>query len=243
MTRTATFDFSDQRVFVTGGSNGIGLAIADAFQHAGAWVTITGTKAGAKDYPSDLGKFTYHQLDMGDGDKIVQLMAAQDGVDILINCAGTALGPMEYQDEGWARILEINLTGSQRMAMAARPHLAAAKGIIINIASMSSYAGFPHAPAYGASKTAIVSLTKSLAVAWAEQGIRVNAIAPGWVDTNLTKPAQADSERNETIIARTPMDRWGAAGEMTGAVLFLCSAAAGFITGVTMPVDGGYSSS
>ena len=150
---------------------------------------------------------------------------------------------MEYQDEGWDRILDVNLTGTQRASMAALPLLAAAKGSVVNIASMSSYAGFPGAPAYGASKTAIISLTKSLAMAWAGQGIRVNAIAPGWVETNLTGPVQADADRNEAIVARTAMARWAKPAEMMGAVLFLCSDSAAFITGVTLPVDGGYSAS
>lgn len=241
MTNSAKFDFSDQRVFITGGSNGIGLAIASAFNDAGAAVTITGTKGKVDDYPSDFSDFTYHQLDMGDGEKIKSLIGAQEQIDILVNCAGTAMGPMEYQDEGWDRILDVNLTGTQRASMAALPQLAKAGGSVINIASMSSYAGFPGAPAYGASKTAIISLTKSLAMAWAAQNIRVNAIAPGWVDTNLTGPVQADQGRNEAIVARTALGRWAEPTEMAGAVLFLCSDAAAFITGVTLPVDGGYS--
>ena len=167
--------------------------------------------------------------------------ATVEKLDILINCAGTALGPVEYQADAWQRILDINLTGTQRLSVALLPKLAESRGSIINIASMSSYAGFPHAPAYGASKTAIVSLTKSHAMAWAAQGVRVNAIAPGWVDTNLTQNVQADDGRNRAILARTPQSRWGEAAEMAGAVLFLCSDAAAFITGVTLPVDGGYS--
>ena len=240
MVRAAKFDYSGQYVFVTGGSNGIGLAIAEAFRDAGASVTITGTKSNAAAYPADLSPFDYYQLDMADGDKIKELMAAQKRLDILVNCAGMAMGPVEYQDDQWARILDVNLTGTQRMSMAALPLLVATKGAVINIASMSSYAGFPGAPAYGASKTAIISLTKSLAMAWAGQGIRVNAIAPGWVDTNMTGPVQADQARNDAIVARTAMARWGKTAEMTGAVMFLCSNAAEFITGVTLPVDGGY---
>jgi len=241
MNNSAKFDFSDQRIFITGGSNGIGLAIANAFFGAGAAVTITGTRGKADDYSADLKNFTYHQLDMGDGDEIKSLIGAQEKIDVLVNCAGTAMGPMEYQDEGWDRILDVNLTGTQRASMAALPLLVRAGGSVINIASMSSYAGFPGAPAYGASKTAIISLTKSLAMAWATQGVRVNAIAPGWVDTNLTGTVQADSERNKAIVARTAMGRWAEPAEMAGAVLFLCSDAAAFITGVTLPVDGGYS--
>ncbi len=241
MTGQAQFDFSGQQVLITGGSNGIGLAIAEAFRDAGAAVTITGTKADAGDYGHDLSGLDYCQLDMGDALAIAEIGGSGGPLDVLVNCAGAALGPTEYQDDGWQRIIEINLTGSQRMAMAALPRFSQAKGALVNIASMSSYAGFPNVPAYGASKTAIVSLTKSLAMAWAVHDIRVNAIAPGWVDTNLTQNVQADESRNSAILARTPMARWAVAAEMAGAVLFLSSDAAQFITGVILPVDGGYS--
>ena len=162
-------------------------------------------------------------------------------LDVLINCAGTALREREHTADGFEEVIRINLLSAQRACFAAQAGLKAKGGSIVNIASMSSYAGFPTVPGYGASKTAIVSLTKSLAMLWAADGIRVNAIAPGWVETNLTAAVQADKTRFNAIIARTPMRRFSKPDEMAGAVLFLTSVQAGFITGVTLPVDGGYS--
>jgi NAD(P)-dependent dehydrogenase (short-subunit alcohol dehydrogenase family) len=137
--------------------------------------------------------------------------------------------------------LNVNLAGSFRPAQAFRPQLGESRGSVLNIASMSSYFGLPTVPGYTASKGGVVALTRALAVAWAPHGIRVNAIAPGWVRTKLTAPVIANADRNRAILARTPLGRWAEPDEMAGAALFLASPAAGFITGVTLPVDGGYS--
>jgi NAD(P)-dependent dehydrogenase (short-subunit alcohol dehydrogenase family) len=126
------------------------------------------------------------------------------------------------------------------MCVAAKPKLAAAKGAIVNTASMYAFFGAPHAPAYAASKGGVVQLTKSLAVAWAAEGIRVNAIAPGWIETELTKPAIADVPRSAGIVARTPMGRWGKPEDVAEVVCFLLSGAARFVTGTVLPIDGGY---
>jgi NAD(P)-dependent dehydrogenase (short-subunit alcohol dehydrogenase family) len=240
MARDITFDFSDQIVIVTGGSNGIGLAIARAFQDAGAAVTITGTQTAPADYSHDLSGLSYHPLRVEDGAAVDAFVGGFERIDVLVNAAGTALRQKEYEPEGFEQIMRINLFGTQRAIHAAYPRLKDSKGSVINVASMTSYFGFVRVPSYSASKTAIVSLTKTLAAAWAQDGIRVNAIAPGWVVTNLTEGARADPELNEAIIKRTPLHRWAQPDEMAGAVLFLCSSAAGFITGVTLPVDGGF---
>jgi 2-dehydro-3-deoxy-D-gluconate 5-dehydrogenase len=138
-------------------------------------------------------------------------------------------------------VLDVNLTGGMRLAMAVKPALAAAKGSVINVASMYSFFGAAHAPAYAASKGGIVQLTRSLAVAWARDGIRVNAVAPGWIVTPMTDNARADEARSRAIVERTPMGRWGTPDDVLGPMLFLASDAARFVTGVVLPVDGGYS--
>jgi NAD(P)-dependent dehydrogenase (short-subunit alcohol dehydrogenase family) len=138
------------------------------------------------------------------------------------------------------RVLDVNLTGTMRMCLAAREKLATAQGAVVNTGSMFSFFGAAHAPAYAASKGGVAQLTKSLAAAWAPQGIRVNAVAPGWIATELTRPAVEDQLRSGAILGRTPMARWGEPEDVAGAALFLLSDAARFVTGVVLPVDGGY---
>ncbi len=138
-------------------------------------------------------------------------------------------------------MVDVNLTGTMRMSVACRAALANAKGAIINLASMHAIFGAPLSPGYAASKAGVVQLTKSLAVAWAEDGIRVNAIAPGWIETPMTVPARSDAGRNRAILDRTPLGRWGTPEDIVGPALFLASDAASFITGTVLVVDGGYS--
>jgi 3-oxoacyl-[acyl-carrier protein] reductase len=241
MAQAAQFDFSGAQVLVTGGSNGIGHAVATAFRDAGAAVTITGTRASASDYDTDLTGLTYVQLQIGDAAATKALGASLPKLDILINCAGQSRPMKEYDPEIFAQTLDVNLTGSFRMASAVLPQLKASKGSVVNIASMTSYFGFASVPGYGASKAGVLQMTKTLAEAWAADGIRVNAIAPGWVETNMTAGAQGMEAFNNKIIEHTPMKRWAKPQEMAGTVLFLCSDAAAFVTGVTVPVDGGFS--
>ena len=235
------FNYAGSRVLVTGGSNGIGLAIAEAYASSGAEVSITGTARQKSDYPHDLSGFKYHRLDMQDGTAVDEVVSRVGELDVLVNCAGNVFRAREHTPSGFEDLIRVNLLGTQRACLAGFTGLVARKGSVINIASMSSYFAFPGVPGYGASKTAIVSLTKSLAALWAKDGIRVNAIAPGWVVTKLTAQAQSDPVRNAAILSRTPLGRWAMPREMTGAVLFLSSDLASFITGVTLPVDGGYS--
>ena len=241
---SAIFDFSGKVVLVTGGSNGIGLAIARGFHDAGAQVSITGTKDSSTEYPEDLSPFTYHGVNMLDVPALEALAESFDSLDVLVNNAGTTFrGSAALEPENFEATIDINLNSVYRLSHRLHPKLQATGGSIINIASMTSYFASPRGPGYGASKSAILQLTKSLGALWAQSGVRVNAIAPGWINTNLTAPIQDMPEIANPILQRTPMDRWGQPDEMAGTALFLASSdAAGFITGVTIPVDGGYSS-
>jgi NAD(P)-dependent dehydrogenase (short-subunit alcohol dehydrogenase family) len=162
------------------------------------------------------------------------------GADILINCAGIIRRGEEFDLSVFQQVLNINLTGTMRLCTELRPLLAKSGGCIVNTASMLSFFGGGLVPAYSASKGGIAQLTKSLAIAYAADGIRVNAVAPGWIATPLTEALQNDEARSRPILERTPLKRWGTPDDVAQAVVFLCSTASAFMTGVIMPVDGGY---
>jgi NAD(P)-dependent dehydrogenase (short-subunit alcohol dehydrogenase family) len=241
------FDFSGCRVLVTGGSSGIGNGIAAAFAHAGAEVIITGTRPKASDYASGLSAYTYHQLQMTDAAGIDAVAASIPALDVLVNNAGAALpgGQSEYLPDTFEQSLRINLTGAFRMAAACHEKLTASRleggASVINMASMASYFGIVMVPGYGAAKAGVVQMTKTLGAVWAKDGIRVNAIAPGHISSNMTAALEASAALSKPILQRTPMGRWGTPQDVAGVALFLASPAASFITGQTLPVDGGYS--
>ena len=216
---------------VTGAAGGIGGALLSAFRDAG--YQVTGVDRVSADGVTS--------LDVTDTAAVAAFAASFDTLDALINAAGVLRLQQEYDPGVFAGVVDINLTGTMRMAVACRPALAKARGSIVNIASMHAIFGAPLSPAYAASKAGVVQLTKSLAVAWAEDGIRVNAIAPGWIETAMTIPARSDPARNRAILERTPLGRWGTPADLVGPALFLSSDAARFITGALLPVDGGYS--
>lgn len=240
MNATAGFDFSDARVVVIGASRGgIGASVARAFQDSGAEVEITGVEPSCA--PEDADRFGYTQLDVTDTDAVRSFARTRERLDVLVNCAAITRRGEEMAPEFFSRVLDVNLTGSLRCAEALHPALAASKGRIINVASMYARFGSPRNPAYGASKAGVEQLTKSLAIAWADDGIRVNAIAPGFIVTEQSARARQDPEFTSAVEARTPMKRWGQPDDIVGAALFLASDASAFVTGICLPVDGGYS--
>ena len=232
--------FQGKAVLVSGGSSGIGFAIGQAFKQAGANVTVTGLTEGELTEAKAAG-MTAAALDVGDLAACQKLMAGFSRLDVLVNCAGMIRrANAEHDPVEFERVINVNLNGTQRLCALARPLLAKTRGSIVNTASMRSFSGAAMTPAYAASKGGVMQLTKSLAIAYADDGIRVNAIAPGWVATALTQPLRDNPEANQAVIDRTPMKRWADPSDMAGPVMFLCSPAAAFVTGAILPVDGGY---
>lgn len=234
---------SVRKVFVTGGTSGIGAAIARSFAADGAHVTAVGATAAevqaARLVPEMVG-IDLHALDVRDDSAVASFVVGLGELDAVVNCAGVIRRGEEHSPDVFADVVDINLTGTMRVCAASRAGLKARRGCIVNTASMLSFFGGGLVPAYSASKGGIAQLTKSLAIAYAADGIRVNAVAPGWIATSLTQALQDDPSRSAQIIARTPLGRWGTPDEIAGPVLFLASPAAQFITGVVLPIDGGY---
>jgi NAD(P)-dependent dehydrogenase (short-subunit alcohol dehydrogenase family) len=230
-----------RQAIITGGTCGIGFGIAAAMADAGYLVTATGLTDEQVSAMPRRQNISAVRLDVTSSASVAAVLAPFDQLAALINCAGVIFrNSAEYDMETFQKVIDVNLTGTMRMCVAAQPKLAAAGGAVVNTASMLSFFGGPSIPAYTASKGGVAQLTKALAVAWAPQGIRVNAIAPGWIATELTRGLVEDPARSAAILERTPMRRWGQPDDVGGVAVFLCSEAARFITGAILPVDGGY---
>ncbi len=231
--------FAGRSVLVAGGTSGIGLGIASAFAEAGATVHATGATEGEVAAARAEG-VRFSRLDVRDNAAVKAYVETLPAVDVLVNCAGIIRRHDELEPETFDLVLDVNLSGTMRLCAACRPKLAVRQGAIVNTASMLSFFGGGLVPGYSASKGGVAQLTKSLAIAYAKDGIRVNAVAPGWIATGFTDALQKDPERAGPILARTPLGRWGTPDDIAPAVLFLASPLAGFLTGVILPVDGGY---
>ena len=234
-------DFSGRRALVIGGSSGIGRAIGRALAEAGAETTVTGTRERAE-YDDDFAGLDVRRLDIADDPALEAFAAGFPRLDVLVNCAGAvAYRRKEFELETFRHVLDVNLSGVLRACTLFHDRLRFAQGSVVNVASLAAFFASRGNPAYGASKAAIVQLTKSLAVAWGPDGVRVNAVAPGWVPTKMTEVSQQNESINASILARSPLGRWGRPEEIASAALFLASDLAGFVTGETLVVDGGYS--
>jgi NAD(P)-dependent dehydrogenase (short-subunit alcohol dehydrogenase family) len=239
------FQFEGVQVLVTGGSNGIGFAIASAFADAGANVTITGTRKVAADYDRDLSRFAYRQCRLSDPADIEELAAGLEALDVLVNNAGQSRpgGKSEWEPDVFTEVVGIDLIGGYRVAQACLPLLKRSKmaggASVVNNLSLTVFFGEPTVPAYGAAKAGLAQLTKTLAVDWAPHGIRVNAVAPGLIATDLSSALDRDPARRAAFLARIPLGRFGTPRDVASSVLYLATPESEWITGTCLVLDGG----
>jgi 3-oxoacyl-[acyl-carrier protein] reductase len=237
-------DFSGKTVLVVGGSSGIGNGIAHAFRDKGAAVHVWGTRASASDYSaaegSDLTGLAYDRMDVSDFDAIEKYDAPFKSLDVLVLSQGTVIYQRgEFKMDGFQKVMDVNVNSLMACAIRFHDMLAASKGSLITVSSTAAFHSTRGNPAYNASKTGAVGLTRTLAEAWAKDGIRVNGIAPGLVDTKLTKVTTENPERLAGSLQGIPMRRLGTPADMAGVALFLASPLAAYVLGQTIPVDGG----
>ncbi|MEM7493833.1 MAG: SDR family oxidoreductase [Pseudomonadota bacterium] len=238
-------DFSGQRVLIVGGSSGIGNGIAHAFRQKGAHVEVWGTRAHASDYDrvegSDLEGLSYAQVNVADIDA-VEAVEPGERLDVLVQCQGTVrYNREEFSRDGWDSVMDVNINSVMAVARKFHDALASAKGSMIIVSSVAGFGATIGNPAYSASKFGAVGLTKTLGAAWASDGIRVNGLAPGLVETKLTHVTTKHEKRLEGALRAIPQRRMGTPEDMAGVALFLASPLAAYVTGHTVIADGGLS--
>lgn len=244
MTARVSFDFTGTSALITGGTSGIGHATAVLFRDAGAQVAITGTKPAVTDYETDLSDMAYHQLQITEPDSVAALAERFDRLDVLVNNAGANFpgGLDESKPEGFEASVALNLSGPYRLTVglyrALKASTAAGGASVVNLASMSALRAVPLVPGYGAAKAGIVDITRNLAVKWAGRGIRVNAVAPGTIDTPMTAPMHGATELVESELAHIPLRRFGSVGEIAPTIAFLCTEQSSYTSGAVFVVDG-----
>ena len=246
MANTCSFDFRGTTVLVTGGTSGIGHAIATAFADSGALVTVTGTKSGPGDYDTALDRFEYRQVQMRDHDAVDALAASFSTLDVLVNNAGANFpdGRNEWEPDAFSASLDMNVEGAMRLTMGLHGALKASEidggASVTNLVSMTAFKATTIVPGYASSKAALLALTRNLAVHWVNDGIRVNAIAPGLIETPMTAPMLSFPSLLDAELSKAAMSRMGTPQEIAAAVLFLSCSASAYTTGSVVAVDGGY---